>query len=326
MKILENIVKSFLFLVIIYVLLYFICVYKDEILSISAKRDLSGKIAYSLKGHYIKLIEFPSGKKETIYSVSEEIKKHLGFANDPSFSPDAKMIVFSQSNYLFDDKLYIIDSDGTNIKLFLNLGDVAAICPSWSPDGKKIAFVIQGEGKQGLYIVDIDNPSSLTRISNILPYNSQPAWSPDSKKIVFISSEHIKKVINERLYHKIFVGKVFLVNVDNKDFIPVIGASEVDWSPDGKNLICKKVDGYYIVNIDEKQTYPSYLLIPYKRPFFGIGGSFPVRWSPDGKYIVFCKEIWPGLAGIYVASIDNPQKHIRIATEDEAIIGMSWAE
>jgi len=327
MKILEIMVKVFLILVITLFLSYFFFVYKDVALSIGHKKVLQGKIAYSLKGHYIKIINLPSGRADNIYTRPERIRKQLGFVHYPSFSPFGKKIVFSQGEHLFDDKLYIMDSDGANTKLFLDLGDTAAIAPSWSPDGEEIAFIVQERGRQGLYIAKASNPNAIRRINDIKPSLRQPSWSPDGKMIAFEYENKVSRYLGNGLREERDLGGIYIIDIGSGEIKRNIEiASQPAWSPDGNMLICEKRDGYHMIDVIGVYGYGESNIIPYKKSIFSRGGSFPVRWSPDGKYIVFCKEIWFGLAGIYVISVDNPKKQIRIGTDDEAIIGMSWAE
>lgn len=327
MKIAGNLLKIFLVLLIGYFLFYFICVYKDVLFAIPVKNVLKGKIVYSAKGRNIKVIELPSAKTKIIYSVPEETRKQLGFANNPSFSPKGNMVVFSQSSNLFDDKLYIMDSTGENNKLFLDLDNAPAICPSWSPDGKKIAFLIDKPARQGLYVIDLSNHNSIIRLSDMPPYGSQPAWSPDSKLVAFVSGTRVSKYIGNGYYEGRIIGGTYIIDIESRLIKKYMDSgSEISWSPDGRYLAYAEMDGYYIANLDNSFDYNKSPLIPYKKPFFGIGGAFPIRWSPDGKYLVFCKEIWPNIAGIYVAPIDNPKRQIRIGTDHRVIIGMSWAE
>ncbi len=325
MKILVNIVRGFLILFLFFLFAKYFFIYKDVIFSIGSKEELKGEITYGSKGYYIRVIEFPSEKNKILYTCPLSYKEHVRYVYYPFFSPDGSMIVFSQSEHLFDDKLYIMDADGTNMKLFLDLGEVGNISSSWSPDGKKIAFVIQGTDKQGLYIIKISD-RSITRISEINPSLTQPAWSPDNKKIAFTSDRRERKDLGNGYYEERILGGTYIINIDTQEVEQYIdGASEPAWSPDGEMFAYGDKFGYHVVNLSVPHFNDEELLfIPHKKVPFGIAGAVPIRWSPDGKYFVFCKEVWPRVVGIYVVSIDNPKRQIRIATDHESIIGMSW--
>ncbi len=63
--------------------------------------------------------------------------------------------------------------------------------PSFSPDGKRIAFVSNKEGAPKIYVMEIPEPGTnfkevkATLISKRNRENSAPAWSPDGKKIAY---------------------------------------------------------------------------------------------------------------------------------------------
>ena len=58
--------------------------------------------------------------------------------------------------------------------------------PSWSPDGKRIAFAAL-EGNLDIYVMDANgrNPQNLT---NNRHHDESPSWSPDGERIAFSSS------------------------------------------------------------------------------------------------------------------------------------------
>jgi len=325
MRILINIIKIFLAIIILYYLLYLFFVYKDVILCNAGRNELRGKIVYSLGGHSIKVIDLSSRKNTTIYS-KYGLSEQIGFMDNPSFSPQGDAIVFSKSsNYLFDDKLYIMNSDGSNVKQFLDFNNLAAICPSWSPDGERIAFIVEATSYQGVYIIKLKD-RTITKISDINPDKSQPTWSTDGKKIAFASRQEQRTYLKNNLYEVKYMGGVLIVDISSKDIIKYFDlGSEPSWSPEGALFAYGDKYGFHIIDLNEPLN-SEYAFIPHAKIFFGIGKAFPIRWSPDGKYIVFCKEIWPGIAGIYVAPINNPNQQIRIGTDNQAIIGMSWAE
>ena len=333
LSILKKIVIIILCLIVIPWVYYYFFAYKDLILSFGAKKGFEGKIVYSVQtwsDFNVKIIDFPAGRERDIYSSIPRGEKEYHYVPSFSFSRDGNKIVFSRmerDNYHF--KLYTMNSDGTDTKELLDLEGLNAEYPSWSPDGKKVAFIVQKAYDKGcLYVANMDKPySSLKIISNIRPVFRRLHWSPDSQKISFISDEYIRKRINATWRSETFVGKVFVINSDGTGLKQFKANEPVLWSPDGKLLLYRGEDGYYIS--DENQLY-AYLLIPYKRPPISLlvnDPSFAV-WSPDGKYIAYVKEIWPGGVGlgIYVVPVDNPKKEIQISTERYGVNDMVWVK
>ena len=61
--------------------------------------------------------------------------------------------------------------------------------PSWSPDGKRIAFSSDRQGDFGsfeIYVMDTDGGNQ-RRLTNDPQYDGSPSWSPDGKRIIFVS-------------------------------------------------------------------------------------------------------------------------------------------
>ena len=100
--------------------------------------------------------------------------------------------------------------------------------PSWSPDGTSIVFVSNRDGKDSLYVINIESgslePLSLG-VEFSKSYNIEPSWGPNDK-IAFSSDK-------TGLY-KLYVwdkSGIQTVNTyaSNTDHAP-------KWSPDGKLL------------------------------------------------------------------------------------------
>lgn len=314
---------------------YYFFAYKDLVFSFDAQKRLKGKIVYSLltsSDINVKIIDFSSGEKRNIYTSIPSGGKGYFYIANFSFSQDGDKIVFSRMGLKIEDyrfKLYTMNSDGTNIEEFLNLRDLNAEFPSWSPDGKRVAFIVQKPYDEGgLYVTNIGKPySSLKMISNIRPAFRRLHWSPDGQKISFVSDEYIRERLNERWRSEKFAGKAYIINSDGTGLRQLKANKPVSWSPDGKMLLYRGIDGYYISDDDQLNTC---LLIPYKRPPFSLlvnDPSFAI-WSPDGKYIAYVKEIWPGGVGlgIFVVSLDNLGKEIQISTEVCGVNDMVWVK
>src|SRR5574341_117190 len=67
---------------------------------------------------------------------------------------------------------------------FPSLGEI--FNPTWSPDGKKIAFSAQVGGLTDLFVYDLDT-SQLQRLTDDAYADLEPAWSPDGTQIAFVT-------------------------------------------------------------------------------------------------------------------------------------------
>jgi len=121
--------------------------------------------------------------------------------------------------------LWISDIDGENAKSALNSPE-PIISPSWSRDGKQIAYVSFESRKP---VVFVHNIAEGTRkiVADFKGSNSAPAWSPDGKTLVVALAEKgLQQLylidINERKPEKLFDS----LGID----------TEPNFSPDGKSL------------------------------------------------------------------------------------------
>lgn len=98
---------------------------------------------------------------------------------DVTVSPDGKTIVFTIIGHLFR-----LPIEG-GVAEQLTFGPHYNHEPSFSPDGKKIAFVSDRDGNEGnIFILDLDTKEIL-QITHSL-FAGYPSWSPDGKNILFL--------------------------------------------------------------------------------------------------------------------------------------------
>lgn len=149
--------------------------------------------------------------------------------------------------------------------------------PSWSPDGKRIAYVSFGRwnddavtGRSGVFVMNADGTDKRLVAARGYDDHQSPQWSPDGRRLAFISGDDIWLVGVDRTFtRKLLDGG----GRNTKD---------VAWSPDGRKLAFTHGDGDYevfVVNADgtgaKKLTDNE--RVPDEQP----------SWSPDGTAIAF---------------------------------------
>ena len=118
------------------------------------------------------------------------------FDTSPSWSPDGKRIAFSSrrdghfiGEFGLSYEIYVMDADGGNEQR-LTENRKTDSSPSWSPDGKWIAFTSDRKGDDvnfEIYVMDA-NGENTRRLTNNRVYDAFPSWSPDGERIVFVSN------------------------------------------------------------------------------------------------------------------------------------------
>jgi Tol biopolymer transport system component len=171
--------------------------------------------------------------------------------------------------------VYIVDTDGSGVlseQVSSKLGDE----PAWSSDGQWITFHASQSSvphDTAIYIIKSDG-SQRKRITDERG-NFHPTWSPDDTRIAFYASNGVYILDVEGLLR----GEKEVP----KPILLTEGIS-ADWSPDGKQMVYRSLDGDILVINADGTGEPLNLTAAHNSV---LGPSGAPKWSPDGKRIAF---------------------------------------
>jgi TolB protein len=117
----------------------------------------------------------------------------------PVWSVDGKEIVFvndREGGRVGNFEIYKIGFETPGDETRLTFRKRRDGNPSFSPDGRRIAFSSTTDGNAEIYVMNSDG-SGLLRITRHTAEDSSPHWSPDGLRIIFSSSRGGKYAIYE---------------------------------------------------------------------------------------------------------------------------------
>ena len=125
---------------------------------------------------------------ELAHKLSAGDEFQIQLAADPQISPDGKRIVYVRSfaDPMTDKRysnLWIVNADGTAHQP-LTSGNEGDSSPRWSPDGARLAYLSDKDGKQQLYVRWMDTGQT-ARLTNLDEGPGEIDWSADGKYLSF---------------------------------------------------------------------------------------------------------------------------------------------
>ena len=185
--------------------------------------------------------------------------------------------------------------------------------PTWSPDGKTVAFISNLSGRNNLWLVPAEGgwPMQLT-VSD--QRQTSPTWSPDGKWIAYMSD-----------YDGDEQWDIFLVSPKTGQVVNLTHTREIaeespTWSPDGRYLaymVKPKTSSVFEIDVyDTLMREVKHLTTGTAKDRMNVA---PI-WSRDGKFIVYTQEQSKGTdSNLFVADVASAQSTLLTPHEGESL-------
>jgi tricorn protease len=195
--------------------------------SVGPGADGEGEIVFSV-GSELRLLNLKTEKSEVVNVTIPGDRPKLRrqkvdaseFISAGDISPSAKRVCLEARG-----DIWTLPAEKGTPRNLTKTNDIAERSPSWSPDGRWIAYFGDETGEYELYVTQSDGrgeTKQLTEDGECFRYN--PNWSPDSKHIVFTDK----------------TGAIYLHTIDGEtklvDTHPFSDEPEVSWAQDSNWL------------------------------------------------------------------------------------------
>jgi len=190
--------------------------------------------------------------------------------------------------------LMVADSDGFNPQTVVRSAE-PLLSPSWSPDGRKLAYVSFESGNSAIYIQDIST-GAREKIASFRGINGAPSFSPDGRQLALTLSRSGNP-------------EIYVMDLGSRSLRQITTTSAIDtepvWSADGSSI-------YFT---SDRGGRPQIYRVP-------AGGGSASRVTFEGNYNATATVSYDGKK---VAVVQGSGNNYRIALMDSSLGGARWS-
>jgi len=216
-----------------------------------------------------------------------ELESLRWYTSGMSFSPKGDRLVFV-SKSKGEDAINFLTVKNKDIYLSKKFGLKSIISPSWSPDGKSVAFTALSAGMRDLYLYNIET-DSVKRLTEDRYDDVNVNWFPDNHRLIFSSDRpHPDNRVDtsDTTSFKFGAYNLHILDLENGQITPVpvgVGQNiEPVVAPDGKKIAFVSdrngINNIYVYYPDSARV------IAVTNILTGVQSP---TWSPDSKMIAF---------------------------------------
>ncbi|MFI4944864.1 MAG: protein kinase, partial [Burkholderiales bacterium] len=225
-------------------------------------------------------------------STGESVRRLTDFGYGPSWSPDGKLIVFSNQpghdaySRVPPGYLFTVPSAGGEVRQLTKQGD--AVQPRWSPSGRRIAYwgLQEGSSQRDIWTIPADSPGEPQSVpvtsDPIMDWN--PVWAPDGRSLYFASerggSMNLWRVAIDEASGRTR-GKPEPVTTPSRI------SGSISFSSDGRQLMFVSSGRRSSIQRAGLDPASGRVTEPPRPAFLGSRVIYTQDISPDGQWIAF---------------------------------------
>ncbi len=199
-----------------------------------------------------------------------------------AWSPDGSQIAFVDGA-----RIYTVRPDGTDLRLLTRSGSAASL--SWSPDSRKLAYVLSNNGTNSdVWVINADGtrPYPVTTSQTVKHY---VRWSPDGSQLAYIETTwgNPNRFEDDHSILKMIAPEFGTAISLTDDTIPNLIFS-AEWNPSSQQLIFSAGDNLYnaegIWSVDVESQATTLIASGDMEQQYGVEAP---SWSPDGRYVSY---------------------------------------